>query len=181
MKVITTNLLSRFWKNGVLPIKKAVSAKLDATKIVNNGTCTETGFMLDARQANPDIEGTLANQVSKINSKIEAMTKIYSATVDGVTLKRQGNLVYCMISKRGIYSVGMGHFLSEKIPTGYRNTLGTFTSCVLTGVSPSNVEVVVSQARGRYSDDRIVINPTSTADQLYLASVSWLTDEPLPN
>ncbi len=39
--------------------------------LVNNGLCTETGkYFLDAVQANPDIEGTLANQVSKINSKM---------------------------------------------------------------------------------------------------------------
>ena len=36
--------------------------------IVNNNTATEAGSALDARQANPTIEGTMANQISQLNS-----------------------------------------------------------------------------------------------------------------
>lgn len=50
MKIITTNLLNRFWKNGVKPIKDAASMKLDKSKVVNNLLTTEGGFVLDARQ-----------------------------------------------------------------------------------------------------------------------------------
>lgn len=50
MKVITTNLLNYFWKNGVKPIKDAVGSKLDASKVANNLTTTVAGYALDARQ-----------------------------------------------------------------------------------------------------------------------------------
>ncbi len=40
--------------------------------IVNNNTATEAGSALDARQANPTIEGTMANQISQLNSDLSA-------------------------------------------------------------------------------------------------------------
>ena len=36
--------------------------------IVNNNTATEAGSALDARQANPTIEGTMANQILQLNN-----------------------------------------------------------------------------------------------------------------
>ena len=36
--------------------------------IINNGLTEEEGFVLDARQANPDIEGTLAHQIAVQNN-----------------------------------------------------------------------------------------------------------------
>lgn len=50
MKVITTNLLNRFWKNGVKPIKDSLSSKVNVTDIVNNLTTTVANKALDARQ-----------------------------------------------------------------------------------------------------------------------------------
>lgn len=38
--------------------------------IVNNNTTTEAGSALDARQANPNIDGTLAKQISDLNSDL---------------------------------------------------------------------------------------------------------------
>lgn len=34
MKVVTTNLLNRFWKNGIKPIMEGVAKKIDTSKIV---------------------------------------------------------------------------------------------------------------------------------------------------
>lgn len=65
MKVITTNLLNRFWKNGVKPIKEAVAGKLDASKIVNSLLATEEGFALDATQGK-----ILKEQVDELNRKL---------------------------------------------------------------------------------------------------------------
>ena len=42
--------------------------------IVNNNTATEAGSALDARQANPTIEGTMANQISQLNSDLSDLT-----------------------------------------------------------------------------------------------------------
>lgn len=65
MKVITTNLLNRFWKNGVKPIKEAVTGKLDASKVVNSLLATEEGFALDATQGK-----ALKDQVDELNRKL---------------------------------------------------------------------------------------------------------------
>lgn len=54
-------------------IAKAVSSvfdKLDKNKVVNNQVTTEEGYALDARQANPNIDGTLAKQLSDLNGRI---------------------------------------------------------------------------------------------------------------
>ena len=54
-------------------IAKAVSSvfdKLDKSKVVNNQTTTVAGFALDARQANPNIDGTLAKQLSDLNGSL---------------------------------------------------------------------------------------------------------------
>lgn len=54
-------------------IAKAVSSvfdKLDKSKVVNNQTTTEAGYALDARQANPNIDGTLAKQVADLNGSL---------------------------------------------------------------------------------------------------------------
>lgn len=55
-------------------IAKAVSSvfdKLDKSKVVNNQTTTEAGYALDARQANPNIDGTLAKQVADLNGSLK--------------------------------------------------------------------------------------------------------------
>ena len=56
-------------------IAKAVSSvfdKLDKSKVVNNQTTTEAGYALDARQANPNIDGTLAKQLSDLNGSLNS-------------------------------------------------------------------------------------------------------------
>lgn len=50
MKVITTNLLNRFWTNGVKPLKEKVDSMATNFKTANNLTTTASGFALDARQ-----------------------------------------------------------------------------------------------------------------------------------
>ncbi len=40
------------------------------TSVVNNNTTTEPGSALDARQANPNIEGTMAASIAQINSNL---------------------------------------------------------------------------------------------------------------
>lgn len=65
MKVITTNLLNRFWKNGIKPIEEAVAGKLDASKVVNSLLATEEGFALDATQGK-----ILKEQVDELNRKL---------------------------------------------------------------------------------------------------------------
>lgn len=62
MKVITTNLLNRFWKNGVKPIKDAVELKFDTSKILKSANITEEGFVMDGK--------TVTEQFAELNGKL---------------------------------------------------------------------------------------------------------------
>ena len=70
MKLVTTNLLDRFWKNGVKPIMTSLGDKFDKSRIVNNMLTTVAGYALDGRLGpviQKQIDDLLA-EVSGINS-----------------------------------------------------------------------------------------------------------------
>ena len=48
-----------------------LSNKPTIPAVVNNNTTTEAGFALDARQANPNVDGSLAKQISTLNSGLK--------------------------------------------------------------------------------------------------------------
>lgn len=52
-------------------LKEKIGSALQPESIVNNQVTTETGFALDARQANPNIDGSLAKQLSNAATKTE--------------------------------------------------------------------------------------------------------------
>lgn len=51
-------------------LKDKIGSALQPESIVNNQVTTETGFALDARQANPNIDGSLAKQISDLNGSL---------------------------------------------------------------------------------------------------------------
>ena len=55
-------------------LKEKINGALPATNVVNNLTTTEAGFALDARQANPNVDGTLAKQLSDLNCRLTRET-----------------------------------------------------------------------------------------------------------
>lgn len=52
-------------------LKEKIGSALQPESIVNNQVTTETGFALDARQANPNIDGSLAKQISDLNGSLK--------------------------------------------------------------------------------------------------------------
>ena len=52
-------------------LKDKIGSALQPESIVNNQTTTEEGFALDARQANPNLDGTLAKQISDLNGSLK--------------------------------------------------------------------------------------------------------------
>lgn len=52
-------------------LKEKINGAFPAANVVNNQITTETGYALDARQANPDLDGTLAKQISDLNGSLE--------------------------------------------------------------------------------------------------------------
>ncbi len=53
-----------------------------AGNVVNNQTTTKAGFALDARQANPNLDGTLAKQVADLNGSLNTVFYAIKETKD---------------------------------------------------------------------------------------------------
>lgn len=68
---------------------KTIDNKLPKTSVVNTNTTTEAGFALDARQANPNIEGTVAAKILQLNNDLNdingrmAVNKYYVMAENG--------------------------------------------------------------------------------------------------
>lgn len=52
-------------------LKDAINGAFPAANVANNQITTVEGFALDARQANPNIDGSLAKQISDLNGSID--------------------------------------------------------------------------------------------------------------
>lgn len=53
------------------------------TSVVNNQTTTVAGYALDARQANPNLDGTLAKQISDLNGSLENLKGWRAIRING--------------------------------------------------------------------------------------------------
>ena len=95
--------------------------------IVNNNTATEAGSALDARQANPTIEGTMANQISQLNSDLNDINgslnyfKIFA--LDRFDLLDDELTGYNNICYFAITNDGSGLFLGHKSYSKYQRQL----------------------------------------------------------
>ena len=111
-------------------LKDKIGSALQPEIIVNNQGTTETGYALDARQANPNLDGTLAKQISDLNGSLKG-----NVIVKPVESPFSGNVAYivkngiCMVSLWGI-SAPTGTFTSTRLVTNmpdtaiYSGTLG---------------------------------------------------------
>lgn len=75
-------------------LKDAIDGAFPAANVANNQVTTEAGFALDARQANPNLDGTLAKQISDLNGSLKmidcgigAFSKSDSALNVGTVIK----------------------------------------------------------------------------------------------
>lgn len=57
-------------------LKDAINGAFPAANVANNQITTVEGFALDARQANPNIDGSLAKQISDLNGSIDKLNVI---------------------------------------------------------------------------------------------------------
>jgi hypothetical protein len=121
-------------------LKEKIGSALQPESIVNNQITTVEGFALDARQANPDLDGTLAKQISDLNGslkiKIVQWTPYCPRTdfADKVKLSeamalRYGSLVICAIRID----------LSENTPGGYVSIVNLPTK-LFTGINQTNMD-----------------------------------------
>lgn len=116
--------------------------------IVNNNTATEAGSALDARQANPTIEGTMANQISQLNSDLNDINgslnskKIPSFGIENIFT---GN-PFCIvnngsdvISVQTYWDIDNGGYMVKNI----KYPAGTATNLTVSLSLPANSIVIV--------------------------------------
>lgn len=70
-------------------LKEQIGSALQPESIVNNQTTTKAGFALDARQANPNIDGTLAKQVADLNGSLKINIPLVVKFIDDTKITSQ--------------------------------------------------------------------------------------------
>lgn len=111
------------------------------TSVVNNQTTTVAGYALDARQANPNIDGTLAKQISDLNGSLNSK-KIPSFGIENIFT---GN-PFCIvnngsdvISVQTDWDIDNGGYRVENI----KYPAGTATNLTVSLSLPANSIVIV--------------------------------------
>lgn len=122
-------------------LKDKIGSALQPESIVNNQVTTETGYALDARQANPNLDGTLAKQISDLNGSLNSK-KIPSFGIENIFT---GN-PFCIvnngsdvISVQTDWDIGNGGYRVENI----KYPAGTATNLMVSLSLPANSIVIV--------------------------------------
>lgn len=122
-------------------LKKEIGSALQPESIVNNQTTTVVGFALDARQANPNIDGSLAKQISDLNGSLNSK-KIPSFGIENIFT---GN-PFCIvnngsdvISVQTDWDIDNGGYRVKNI----KYPAGTTTSLTVSLSLPANSIVIV--------------------------------------
>lgn len=122
-------------------LKKEIGSALQPESIVNNQTTTVAGFALDARQANPNIDGTLAKQLSDLNGSLNSK-KIPSFGIENIFT---GN-PFCIvnngsdvISVQTDWDIDNGGYMVKDI----KYPAGTVTNITVSLSLPANSIVIV--------------------------------------
>lgn len=102
---------------------------LPKASVVNNNTTTASGFTLDARQANPNVAGSLGENVSSLADSVSNIGTFYTVSNSSITVGTSNTLLTSKSLPAGTYVV-VGEFY---IPSGYSGEL----NCVLTTASAS--------------------------------------------
>lgn len=122
-------------------ILDASENKLDKNDIINNQTTTVEGFALDARQANPNVEGSLGAQIKAINDILNAK-KVPTIGIENIFT---GN-PFCIvnngsdvISVQTDWDIDNGGYRVENI----KYPAGTTTNLMVSLSLPANSIVIV--------------------------------------
>lgn len=122
-------------------LKKEIGSALQPESIVNNQTTTVAGFALDARQANPNIDGSLAKQISDLNGSLNSK-KIPSFGIENIftgnplCIVNNGSDV---ISVQTNWDIDNGGYRVENI----KYPAGTVTNLTVSLSLPANSIVIV--------------------------------------
>lgn len=122
-------------------LKKEIGSALQPESIVNNQTTTVAGFALDARQANPNIDGSLAKQISDLNGSLNSK-KIPSFGIENIftgdpfCIVNNGSDV---ISVQTDWDIDNGGYRVKNI----KYSAGTVTNLTVSLSLPANSIVIV--------------------------------------
>ena len=117
-------------------LKDAIDGAFPAANVANNQITTAEGFALDARQANPNIDGSLAKQISDLNGSLKKkIDKIrYDISNKGVEISYLGSAFIVMYQGgalgAAIYFINSTKYLFQytKISDTLANWKVTFSS-----------------------------------------------------
>lgn len=110
-------------------LKDKIGSALQPESIVNNQVTTETGYALDARQANPNLDGTLAKQLSDLNGSLNnvATKNDISALNPASGIKLYSNFPIGKLGA-GWYRIAEAVFMTD---TGSKGAVSTFIEIML--------------------------------------------------
>ena len=100
-------------------LKDKIGSALQPESIVNNQVTTETGFALDARQANPNIDGSLAKQISDLNGSLKKI-ELTRHNVEGINTSD----VQCFVKNNIAYVYIAITYNPKEAITGWTNIVG---------------------------------------------------------
>lgn len=99
-------------------IKKLDTEKLNIDKITQSTAVNQDGYALDAREKNASISGTMANQISELNTNIKCISKKaptnqrYLTADSGVYVTNEKNTEFTDMTARDFYEKASGHTYS---------------------------------------------------------------------
>lgn len=111
-------------------LKDAINGAFPAANVANNQITTVEGFALDARQANPNLDGTLAKQVADLNGSLKGET-VSSIDLEDLNTGWKGVLNFtvrngiCYVSAWGVsHPDGTGASITvyDKMPKAAMNS-----------------------------------------------------------
>lgn len=158
-------------------LKEKIGSALQPESIVNNQVTTEAGFALDARQANPNIDGTLAKQLSDLNGSLNSK-KVPTIGIENIFT---GNPFAVIADGGGLATVGGtkweqdngGYHVEDiKYPAGGSVSLTVSmtlpaNSIVLIDVNTLNYENIKLQ--GTYIKYNLTSSPSNTSLSIFFS------------
>lgn len=108
--------------------------------VLNNQTTTEEGYALDARQANPNIDGTLAKQVADLNGSLTALSHYSITRIHDFRLRDQESKT--VVLQDGVYIFINGHINASQITLlKVLNSWGVKTTDIIAPTSTHEVTI----------------------------------------
>lgn len=129
-----------------------VASKFDASNVVNNLTTTSSGYALDARQANPNVSGSMGAKLNALETAVGnfcfrkfSVPGRSSATISAPSGSRHilffisTNRATTTMAVLGVNSAGSVEFLDINPPASPQYTVNTSTTNQITISNASNV------------------------------------------